>query len=116
MAPHARSQSGALSSFAAGDFTHWAGNLKQGKRAPPMRTLLRKIPTGEYYQTLSHWTPDPAEAYNFHAVNPAIRFASLARLAETEVVLGSEYGPLTAIPVTKFQSGLKLAAAFAAPG
>jgi hypothetical protein len=80
-----------------------------------MRTLLRKT-TGEYYQTLSHWTCDPAEAYDFRAVNPAIQFASLARLAETEVVLGSENGHLTAIPVSKFQSGLNGAAAQAPAG
>ncbi len=74
-----------------------------------MRTLLRKTLTGEYYQTLSHWTTDPAEAYDFQALSPAIRFATLAHLSEMEVVLGAENGPLTAIPIASFQNGSRVA-------
>ena len=82
------------------------GPRQRGKTNPLMRTLLRKIPTGEYYRTLSDWTPDPMEAYDFHAVNPALRFASLARLEEAEIVLGSANGQVTAIPVTRFRDGV----------
>ena len=67
-----------------------------------MRTLLRRIPTGEYYQTLTQWTTDPAEAYDFGDLSAAIRFADLVRLAETEVVLGTQNGHPTAIPVATF--------------
>jgi hypothetical protein len=74
-----------------------------------MRTLLRKTLTGEYYQTLSQWTKDPTEAYDFQALSPAVRFAALAHLPEMEVVLSSENGQLTAIPVTSFQHGVQVA-------
>lgn len=74
-----------------------------------MRTLLRKKQTGEYYQTLSHWTTNPAEAYDFHALSPAIRFATLAHLPEAEIVLGGDNGALTAIPVASFQTGARVA-------
>lgn len=70
-----------------------------------MRTLLRRIPTGEYYQTLNQWTRNAADAYDFRAVELALQFVQLTRLGQTEVVLGSGDGQVTAIPVTKFRNG-----------
>ncbi len=68
-----------------------------------MRTLLRKIPTGEYYQTLSRWTTDPNDAYDFRTINPAIKFVHLAHLPQMELVLSFEAGHSTAIPLEKFK-------------
>jgi hypothetical protein len=52
-----------------------------------MRTLLRHAATGQYFQALERWTRNPARAYDFKAVNRAVRFVQKAGFRGMELVL-----------------------------
>jgi hypothetical protein len=52
-----------------------------------MKTLLRNIPTGLYFQDLEHWTANPKQAFDFRIMSRALRFVQKARFPEMELVL-----------------------------
>ena len=50
-----------------------------------MRTLLRKISDGLYFQGPDRWTSDPGEAFNFKSIDRALTFIQTWRLREVEL-------------------------------
>jgi hypothetical protein len=52
-----------------------------------MKTLLRHAPTGQYFESLEKWTPNPGNAYDFQLVSRALRFVEKARFRGMELVL-----------------------------
>ncbi len=50
-----------------------------------MRTLLRKIPAGTYFQTPARWTRNPDEAREFQSMSQAIAFVEQAGYRNMEV-------------------------------
>lgn len=72
-----------------------------------MHTLLRHIPTGQYFQSLEKWTPDRDEAHDFGLIANALRFAHKAGFPDLELVLCFDRPEqVTAIPFEKFRLGL----------
>jgi hypothetical protein len=51
-----------------------------------MKTLLRNIRNGTYFQGLTDWTADPAAAFDFKFPERALRFVRDARLQKVELV------------------------------
>ena len=50
-----------------------------------MRTLLRKVSTGRYFQGPGKWTPDPLEAKNFKSIDRALDFIADWKLKDVEL-------------------------------
>ena len=50
-----------------------------------MRTLLRKVSTGRYFQGPGKWTTDPVEAKNFKSIDRALEFISEWKLKDVEL-------------------------------
>ncbi len=58
-----------------------------------MRTLLRKISSGLYFQGPDRWTVDPAEAFNFKSIDRALSFIRTWHLEEVELAFAFRDGP-----------------------
>ena len=58
-----------------------------------MRTLLRNVRTGEYFQSLDEWTFNPAEAHDFGRLGRAMKFAVKAGLPDLELILSFDDEP-----------------------
>ena len=73
-----------------------------------MKTFLRHVPTGQYFESLDKWTPDAEEAHDFGLVARAMNFAQKAHIPGLELILSSD-GPdqAAATPFEKFLLGLK---------
>jgi hypothetical protein len=52
-----------------------------------MRTLLRYMATGHYFQSLERWTMDRDEAYDFGFISKAVKVAQKLRIRDLELVL-----------------------------
>jgi hypothetical protein len=52
-----------------------------------MRTLLRHIPTGRYFQSLEKWTVKPQKAHDFRFAERALRFVAATGFRDMELVL-----------------------------
>jgi len=50
-----------------------------------MRTLLRSIPTGLYFQGPDKWTENPADAMDFKSIDRALNFVQTWALKEMEL-------------------------------
>ena len=50
-----------------------------------MKTLLRKVSTGRYFQGPGKWTTDPSEAKNFKSIDRALDFISQWKLKDVEL-------------------------------
>ena len=50
-----------------------------------MRTVLRKIRTGLYFQGPDQWTNDPAKAKDFKLIDRAVAFLEKWKLKDVEV-------------------------------
>lgn len=50
-----------------------------------MRTVLRKIPNGLYFQGPDQWTDDPSQALNFKMIDRALEFVAKWGLKDVEV-------------------------------
>jgi len=50
-----------------------------------MKTLLRKISDGLYFQGPDRWTTNPAEAFNFKSIDRALHFIQTWKLQEVEL-------------------------------
>ena len=55
------------------------------KIAGLMRTLLRSIPTGLYFQGPDKWTENPADAMDFKSIDRALNFVQTWALKEMEL-------------------------------
>jgi hypothetical protein len=50
-----------------------------------MRTLLRRISSGLYFQGADHWTPDPDQAHNFKSIDRALEFIRTWKIRGVEL-------------------------------
>ena len=55
-----------------------------------MKTLLRNIQNGTYFQGLAEWTADPSAAFDFKFPERALRFVRDAHLEKMELVFAFE--------------------------
>ncbi len=55
-----------------------------------MRTFLRHVATGHYFQSLEKWTLDKEEAFDFGFVSRAMKVAHKLRIPELELELSFE--------------------------
>ena len=72
-----------------------------------MKTFLRHVATGQYFQSLEKWTPDREDAYDFGFISKAMKIARKTRIPDLELVLSLD-GPAlgAATPFVKFLFGL----------
>lgn len=67
-----------------------------------MRTLLRKVPSGLFFQGPDKWTSDPAEALDFRMIDRALRFIEQWHLQEVELVFAFNDRPqVTRVPAER---------------
>jgi hypothetical protein len=50
-----------------------------------MKTILRKISTGLYFQGPDEWTSNPGDAFNFRSIDRALTFIKTWNLKEVEL-------------------------------
>jgi hypothetical protein len=73
-----------------------------------MRTLLRHMATGQYFQSVEKWTPDRDDAYDFGVLAKAVKVARKIRIPGLELVLWSDGSDqAAATPFENFLLGLK---------
>ena len=71
-----------------------------------MRTLLRKIPSGLFFQGPDRWTGNPAEAFNFKSIDRALAFVEKWNLREVELAFGFKGShSVTKVPLEKIAVG-----------
>jgi hypothetical protein len=69
-----------------------------------MRTLLRKVSTGLYFQGPDQWTGNPAEAHNFKMIDHALDFVRQWRLGDVELAFAfDEAEDVTRVPLDKME-------------
>jgi hypothetical protein len=51
-----------------------------------MRTLLKKISTGSYFQGPDQWTNDPVQAFDFKSIDHGLQFVQKWKLKGVELV------------------------------
>jgi hypothetical protein len=64
-----------------------------------MKVFLRNRETGQFYTGPTGWSEDSSVAHDFDAVEDAIQFAKLERLADLEVVVRDNSGPDLILPL-----------------
>ncbi len=57
-----------------------------------MRTLLRSVSTGLYFQGPDQWTQDPAQAHNFKLIDRALDFVQRWKLHDVELAFAFRDG------------------------
>ncbi len=50
-----------------------------------MKTLLRRVSSGLYFQEADHWTSDPEQAHNFRSIDRALDFVRTWKLRGVEL-------------------------------
>ncbi len=68
-----------------------------------MKTLLRSIPTGLYFQGPDKWTSNPAEALDLKLIDRAIKLAAELGLAEVELAFAFSDRHVTGVPFDKLE-------------
>jgi hypothetical protein len=72
-----------------------------------MRTFLRHIATGQYFQSLERWTPDRDDAYDFGIIAKAMKVAHKTGVPDLELVLSlDDPDEVAATPFEKLLHGL----------
>ncbi|HWX20820.1 MAG TPA: hypothetical protein VN578_13055 [Candidatus Binatia bacterium] len=67
-----------------------------------MKTLLRRVSTGLYFQGPDQWTTNPAEAHNFKMIDRALQFIRKWKLKDVELAFAFEKaGQVKRVPVEK---------------
>jgi hypothetical protein len=67
-----------------------------------MKTLLRRISTGEYFQGPDKWTGDPSEALNFKSIDRAMKFVETWALDEVELAFAfQDTNQITRVPLAR---------------
>jgi len=75
-----------------------------------MKTFLRDIATGQYFQSLERWTIDREDAHDFGIISKAMKVAHKMRVPDLELVLSfDDAEPAAATPFEKFLLGLSRA-------
>ena len=71
-----------------------------------MKTLLRKIPSGLYFQGPDQWTNNPSEGFNFKSIDRAIQFIERWGLKDVELAFAfSRPNTVTRVPLQKMGVG-----------
>jgi hypothetical protein len=68
---------------------------RQQKNYKTMRTLLRHIPSGKYFQSLDKWTIKAQKAHDFKLGSRALKFVAATGFRDMELVLRLETPPRT---------------------
>ncbi len=69
-----------------------------------MRTLLRRVSTGLYFQAPDQWTSNPAHAHNFKMIDRAVEFVDRWHLQDMELAFAfDDFEEVTAVPIDKME-------------
>ena len=69
-----------------------------------MKTLLRRVSTGLYFQGPDQWTNDPGEAHNFKMIDRAIEFVDRWHLHDIELAFAfDDPEDVTTVPLDKME-------------
>jgi hypothetical protein len=69
-----------------------------------MKTLLRRVSTGLYFQGPDKWTSNPAQAHNFKMIDRAIDFVDRWNLDDIELAFAfDDPEDVTAVPLDKME-------------
>ncbi|HEV2390876.1 MAG TPA: hypothetical protein VG146_00795 [Verrucomicrobiae bacterium] len=69
-----------------------------------MKTLLRQVATGLYYQGPDQWTAKPGEAHNFKLIDRALDFVQRWRLQDMELAFAfDDAEEVTRVPIDKIE-------------
>ena len=69
-----------------------------------MRTLLRRMSTGLYFQGPDRWTKNPAEAHNFKMIDLALDFVEKWHLRDMELAFAfDDAEDVTRVPIEKIE-------------
>ena len=83
------------------EFCAWA-DVKRDERH--MRTLLRRVSTGLYFQGPDQWTDNPTEAHNFKMIDRALEFVEHWHLRDMELAFAFEDPEeVTRVPIDKME-------------
>ena len=66
-----------------------------------MRTLLRQIPTGLYFEGPDRWTATPSKARNFKSIDRALQFIETFELKEVELAFAFDPDHVTSVPLER---------------
>ncbi len=69
-----------------------------------MRTLLRNVSTGCYFEAPGKWTNNPQAAFDFRMIDRALRFAQAWRLGEVEIAFAFD-SEVKTVPASKIEVG-----------
>jgi hypothetical protein len=69
-----------------------------------MKTLLRRISTGEFFEGPDQWTTNPGKAHNFKMIDRAIEFVDRWQLQGVELAfVFDDYSDVTTVPLDKME-------------
>ncbi len=69
-----------------------------------MKTLLRRVSNGLYFQGPDQWTSNPAQAHNFKQIDRAIAFVDRWQLQDVELAFAfDDPGDVTTVPLDKME-------------
>jgi len=69
-----------------------------------MRTLVRKVSTGLYFQGPDRWTNNPTEAHNFKLIDRALDFIQRWNLEDIELAFAfDDPEDVTRVPIDKME-------------
>lgn len=69
-----------------------------------MRTILRKVSTGLYFQGPDQWTRNPAKAHNFKLIDHALSFVEKWHLQDVELAFAfDDLEEVTRVPIDKME-------------
>jgi hypothetical protein len=70
-----------------------------------MKTFVRKVATGEFFEGPDKWTSDPAVALNFKSIDRAMQFIETWALEEVELAFAfSGTNQITRVPLERIAS------------
>lgn len=70
-----------------------------------MKTLLRKIPSGLYFQGPDQWTNNPSDGFNFKSIDRALQFIETWGLKDVELAFAfSRPNTVTRVPLDRMAS------------
>ena len=65
-----------------------------------MRTILRQVSSGLYFEGPDQWTPDPSRAHNFKMIDRALDFIRRWKLQDVELAFAFD-NKVTRVPREK---------------
>ncbi len=78
------------------------GSVKWEERN--MKTLLRRVSSGLYYQGPDQWTSNPARAHNFRMIDRALDFVKQWHLNDIELAFAFDnHKEVTRVPLEKME-------------